>query len=99
MFRQRRKLEFISEPIEIYLNGVRPLSTAPQGQPLRVVKVAAGHRATRRLIEMGLTPGVEVKIVQDNGGPIILAVRGSRLALGRCLAHKVLVSTELNGAE
>ena len=77
---------------EIPLNGVRPLSTAPQKQALTVVKVAAGRRATHRLTEMGLTPGVEVKIVQDNGGPLILAVRGSRLAIGRGLAHKVMVN-------
>ena len=90
MFGRRRKRE--PTIAEIPLNGVRPLSTAPQNQQLTVVKVAAGKRATHRLTEMGLTPGVEVKIVQDNGGPLLLAVRGSRLAIGRCLAHKVLVN-------
>ncbi len=92
MFENWHKPEPTAPTDEITLNGVRPLSTAPQRQPLTVVKVAAGKRATHRLTEMGLTPGVEVKIVQDNGGPILLAVRGSRLAIGRCLAHKVLVS-------
>ncbi len=93
MFGNWNKQDPTTATDEIYLNGVRPLSTAPQKQPLKVVKVAAGKRATHRLTEMGLTPGVEVKIVQDNGGPILLAVRGSRLAIGRCLAHKVLVSS------
>jgi len=87
-----RKHHHHATTAEIPLNGVRPLSTAPLNQKLRVVKVAAGRRATHRLTEMGLTPGVEVKIVQDNGGPLLLAVRGSRLAIGRCLAHKVLVN-------
>lgn len=92
MFGRRRRHNPITTA-EITLNGVRPLSTAPRQQTLTVVKVAAGRRAAHRLTEMGLTPGVEVKIVQDNGGPLLLAVRGSRLAIGRCLAHKVLVSS------
>jgi ferrous iron transport protein A len=93
MFENWLKQDRTTTADEITLNGVHPLSTAPQKQPLTVIKVAAGKRATHRLTEMGLTPGVEVKIVQDNGGPILLAVRGSRLAIGQCLAHKVLVSS------
>ncbi len=93
MFGRRRRYN-PTTTAEIPLNGVRPLSTAPRQQALTGVKVAAGRRATHRLTEMGLTPGVEVKIVQDNGGPLLLAVRGSRLAIGRCLAHKVLVSSD-----
>jgi Fe2+ transport system protein FeoA len=88
-----RKNNHHAPPAEMPLNGVQPLSTAPQNQKLQVVKVTAGRRATHRLTEMGLTPGVEVKIVQDNGGPLLLAVRGSRLAIGRCLANKVLVNS------
>ncbi len=92
--RTKKTRKQTSEDAEIILNGVRPLSTAAQHEILTVARVAAGRRATHRLTEMGLTPGVDVKIVQDNGGPIIIAVRGSRLALGRCLAHKVMVNVE-----
>jgi Fe2+ transport system protein FeoA len=45
----------------------------------------------RRLLELGLTPGVEVRVVQDAGGPMLVSVRGSRVALGRDLAEKMWV--------
>jgi DtxR family Mn-dependent transcriptional regulator len=44
----------------------------------------------RRLTELGLTPGVELQVVQD-GGPMLVSVRGSRVALGRELADNVWV--------
>jgi ferrous iron transport protein A len=42
---------------------------------------------------MGLLPGVEVEIISNTpGDPFILDVRGSRLALGRGMAHKIFVN-------
>lgn len=44
-----------------------------------------------RLNELGLTAGVELRVVQDTGGPMLVSVRGSRVALGRELAEKLWV--------
>jgi len=43
------------------------------------------------LTELGLTPGVEFKVIQAQGGPVLLAVRDARLALGHGMAQKILV--------
>jgi len=41
---------------------------------------------------MGLSPGVEVKVVNNRGGgPFVVAVMGTRIVLGRGMAHKVFV--------
>ena len=64
---------------------------APAGQTLRLLEIRAGRRLTHRMAEMGLTPGVTLRVVQDNGGPLLVSVRGSRIAIGRGLAHKLLV--------
>ena len=69
------------------------LTMAPSGQNLRLVHVHGGKRLMHRLAEMGLTPGVEMMIVQDSGGPILVSVRNSRIALGRGIAHKLDVAT------
>jgi len=69
-----------------------PLTAAGVGSCVRLERIRAGEKLTHRLAEMGLTPGVELCVVQDAGGPLLLAVRGSRLALGRGMAHKMLVS-------
>lgn len=68
-----------------------PLSMAPAGQPVRLLVINAGQRLTHRLSELGLTPGVELLIVHDSGGPLLLAVRDSRVAVGRGMAHKIRV--------
>jgi Fe2+ transport system protein FeoA len=54
-----------------------------------------GHRLEHRLNNMGLIPGASLKVVQNNApGPIILAVKDSRLCLGRAIAGKLMVRPE-----
>ena len=53
------------------------------GQRARVIAVAGEPRLRRRLLEMGLCPGVEVSCVRRAplGDPIEFAVRGYHLSL------------------
>lgn len=48
----------------------------------------------KRLEDMGLTPGTTITVVKSAPfhGPIELQVRGSRLAIGRGMAERILVS-------
>lgn len=69
-----------------------PLLFAPIGKVVKLVRVQGGARMTRRLADMGLTPGVELRVIQNAGGRLMISVRDSRLALGRGLAHRVRVS-------
>lgn len=71
------------------------LSMVAPGQDVQFVGVHGGWGIRRRLAEMGLNPGVKMKVIQADfqGGPIIVAVRDSRLALGRRMAHKIMVNT------
>ncbi len=50
-----------------------------------------GGSLCHRLAELGLTPGVEFEVLQRGGGPMIVAVRGSRLALGHGTAKRMIV--------
>ncbi len=70
---------------------ILPLTMAASGEILKLVKITAGRRLRRRLIELGLTPGTELAIVQNNGGAMLLSVRDTRLALGKGMAHKIFV--------
>jgi ferrous iron transport protein A len=71
---------------------ILPLTSAPTGKPLVLVGIEGGKRFNRRLVELGLTPGIHLRIMQDSGGPLILAVRDSRIALGRGMAEKLTVT-------
>lgn len=68
-----------------------PLPLAGEGTRVRLVAVSGGQRAAHRLAELGLTPGVELTLLRDNGGTLLIAVGDTRLALGHGLAHTLLV--------
>jgi Fe2+ transport system protein FeoA len=68
-----------------------PLTMATPGQRVRLVRVQGGQSSRQRLADLGLTPGVEMSVMQDSGGPLLVCMRDTRVALGRGLAHKVQV--------
>ena len=72
-----------------------PLSMVSQGDQVYIVSINAGWGLQRRLADMGLTSGLKVRVIRSQRhGAVVLDVRGSRLALGRGLAHKIMVGTK-----
>jgi Fe2+ transport system protein FeoA len=61
------------------------LLDAPHNQWLRIEKLDGPEDECRRLLDLGLTPGEEMAVVQavPLGDPLVVAVRGMRLALRR----------------
>jgi ferrous iron transport protein A len=74
------------------------LAHAAAGETVTVLAVKVGWGMQRRLADLGLTPGTEVKMINSgHPGPVVLEIRGSRLALGQGVAAKIIVRPE--GAE
>jgi len=70
-----------------------PLAMAGSGGTVQVVDIRAGRGLTRRLADMGLTPGINIKVVNSQRpGPVIIDLRGSRLVLGHGVAQKIMVT-------
>jgi len=67
------------------------LAFLQEGKKARVIDIFGGRGMVRRLMEMGLSPGSEVTVVRNSLGPMIVEVRGVRLALGRGLASRIVV--------
>jgi Fe2+ transport system protein FeoA len=60
-----------------------------------ITSISGGRNVIQRLTDMGLTPGTEIKILRnDILCPIEISVRGSKLALGRGIAAKILVKVK-----
>lgn len=59
----------------------------------KVSFIRGDRKVLRRLLDMGLTPGTKISVarVAPPNGPIEVAVRGSKLALGRDIASNVFV--------
>ena len=73
-----------------------PLSRLDPTAVAIVRRVAGGRGVVGRLASLGFTPGVEVAMVQNYGrGPVIVQVRGTKVALGRQEATRVLVSIKV----
>lgn len=57
-----------------------------------IIDIRGGRGLMRRLIDMGLTFGTKVRVLKSGGpGPTLIEVRGTRLALGRGVAMKIMV--------
>jgi len=75
-----------------------PLSALRPHQRGVVTDLIGGRGLRSRMASLGFTPGVEVTMVQNFGrGPLIVLVRGTRVALGRGEANKVRVRMVSNG--
>jgi len=63
------------------------------GQSGRIMEVRAGMGLARRLETMGMRVGIQcVKISgMPLGGPVVVQLGGTRIALGRGMARKVMV--------
>ncbi|MHB9301533.1 FeoA family protein [Thermofilum pendens] len=49
----------------------------------------------RRLAELGFTKGARVRVLHSSPpGPVLVMVKGSRIALGRGVAMRVMISLQ-----
>ncbi len=72
-----------------------PLVMAKAGEKLLIKQITGGREARARLTSMGLRPGDPVEVISNDGvGRLILAAGATRLALGRGIAQKILVTLD-----
>ena len=70
-----------------------PLSMAKAGETVKIIEISRSRNAQARLSSMGLRPGDLIEIINNNGrGRLILGHGNTRLAMGRGIAHKIMVS-------
>lgn len=77
-----------------------PLALVSEGETVRITDIGGGRKIRQRLVSMGLVPGKDLEVIRAPGpGPAVVAVDGSRIALGHILSRKVLVSTNHTGGK
>ncbi len=67
------------------------LASLRSGEEAEVKSIEAGPGLERRLERLGLRPGITVRKVSDSG-PVVVALGGCQVAIGRGVAAKVKVS-------
>jgi ferrous iron transport protein A len=68
-----------------------PLIMAGEGERVRIQSLQGGKGLVMRLTELGLNQGTEVRIIQRQGGGLVVARGETRIALGGGMASKILV--------
>lgn len=75
-----------------------PLAFLSEGAKGKVTRIRGGRGLIRRLNDMGLTRDSEVIVVcshcscnANNGGPLVVEIKDSRIAFGRNVATKIMV--------
>ena len=72
--------------------GAGKLSELSPGSLARVIHLGGGPEAKRKMLDLGIIPGEEVKVSRNDGdGPLLLLVRGTSMMIGRGLAEKIRV--------
>jgi Fe2+ transport system protein FeoA len=74
----------------------RSILDLPLGEHAEIASIDCERRLSRRLMEMGLLPGTEVRVVRvaPLGDPIELRVRNYSLSVRRAEAARIAVRTE-----
>ncbi|ADG13642.1 FeoA family protein [Methanocaldococcus infernus] len=64
------------------------LSDVKKGK-FKILNIGGGFGIKERLKELGIVEGSVVKILKNDFGPVVLEVRGGKVAIGRGQAKKI----------
>ncbi len=67
------------------------LSDLSQGQSCRVIAIDGGMGLRQKLLLRGITEGSTIRIIARQGGPVVLEVNRSTIALGAGMADRIRV--------
>lgn len=90
-----RKEEEVSEVGKRNENLI-PIMDLKKNQEGKVSFIRGDYKVIRRLLDMGITIGAMINVVKvaPLSGPVEVAIRGSKLAIGRDIACNVFVEVE-----
>lgn len=76
------------------MSGDKSLDQIPVGGRARVIQVSGADEIATRLLEMGLTPAVELRVLGTAplGDPLEIELRGYRLSVRKSEARRVTVA-------
>jgi len=68
-----------------------PLTMAEKGELLNIKRITGKDEAKRHLAELGLIEGEDVTVVAEMAGNLIINIRGSRIAIDKALATRIMI--------
>lgn len=68
-----------------------PLTFAKVGQTGCIVKVTGKDEVRQHLANLGFVSGEEVTVISEMAGSLILKIKGSRIALDKSMAGRIMI--------
>ena len=68
-----------------------PLTMAVAGEKNMIRKVGGKPEVKKHLENLGFVAGSDVTVISDIGGNLIVHIKGSRVAISREMAGKILI--------
>ena len=69
------------------------LSRVDPGKVVTLIDINGGRGIRAKLYSMGLVPGIKLTVLnRNNVGPVMIAVKDSRLAIGCGMTQKIIVT-------
>ena len=69
-----------------------PLVLSKSNEELTICSMHGGRHYRRQLMDMGLRPGTQIRVMRSSGGgPMLVQVGETRLGIGRSMAEKIEV--------
>ena len=68
-----------------------PLGLSDAGEENIILKIGGSPDVKKHLEDLGFVTGAEIEVVQAQKGNLIIALKGSRLAITSEMARKIMV--------
>lgn len=69
-----------------------PLSHLRAGERARITRIEGGYGIRKKLTDMGVIPGKEIRVHHGAGmGPRVVVVEETKIMLGRGVLHRIMV--------
>ncbi|MBQ3973917.1 MAG: ferrous iron transport protein A [Lachnospiraceae bacterium] len=68
-----------------------PVSMARAGETVTIKRITGRDETRAHLAELGFVVGCEVTVISEVNGNLILQVKGSRVALDRTMANRIMI--------
>ena len=68
-----------------------PLTVAKTGETVTIRKITGKDEVRQHLAELGFVVDSDVTVVSEIAGNLILQVKGSRIALDKTMANRIMI--------
>ena len=68
-----------------------PLTMAKVGASVKIRKITGTDESRLHLAELGFVVGEDVAVISEIGGNLIVQVKGSRIALDKTMANRIMI--------